>query len=378
MQLAPGPIPTVSVDFSTFPEGDPGFQQLQNDWGVLLDGALASMDQAYDPSTIIDDALPSDGSDDDLASLDSNLAVFQAVDTQGDENIADASIQDLSAKMIVNFNVMPGEAFQPVPDSLLEPPGSSGALILAQSAATLSNLTRPGDPNFFPGDQYQLSVQLLPVTGGAGDFAGVDVTILGSFAGAAFDPIDLCLTDANGILVAQGTFQLADVGDWAILVAYFVGGPTDPMNSVEAAPATPISFTVQPLPAGTPPPAGASVILGGGLHPVQTQGQPCTTGLPLLAVLTNTTRPDSQNFYSGDGWSLTITGQPGQDVLISAVFNGAALPWVNIGQTDVTGQLILTGTMTDDFLGSWVESFQVGGLVWAGSISFSVSATPPA
>jgi len=378
MNLQAGPIPTVSVDFSGFPNGDPGNAALLAEWDPLFASVELGMDALLIPGAIPDLNLPPDGNDADLATLDANLALFSGVDTQFDEGIGDAQVQDLAEKVIVAYHAIPGEAFQPVPAELSQNPLFPGVAQPSQSTATLSNLTRPGDTNFFPGDRYQIDVELAPQEGGGGAYAGVDVQLFSTLNGQYQDIQDLCLTDANGFLTAQGTFQVADVGDWAVTLAYYTtSGAGGIAGGGVAALNTYLNFTVQPL-AGTPAPSGTSAILGGGLHPVQTHGQPCPSSTPLSATLVNTTRPGAQNFFSGDSWELTVTGPFDSDVLISAVFNGAPLPWVVIGLTDANGNFVLDGQTTDDYLGSWVESFQVGAQVWSGNLAFTVSPAAPA
>ena len=378
MQLAPGPIPVIAVDFSTFPSGSPGFSDLVTEFGTIFDVFEGYMEGLLPIAATIPATLPSDGNEIDLSTLDSNIGALGAFDGTPDLATGDAQIGDLSEKLLVAYAVIPGEAFEPLPAQYSTNPLFPGLAPPSVSTATLNNLTRPGDSNFYPGDQYEIAVELAPTVGGAGAYAGVDVTIYPVQNGTALDPQDLCNTDANGFLKAVGTFQVGDVGNWVVTIAYEIlaggginGGPIAADNTI-------LTFAVLAAPSTEAPPAGSMQIIGGGLHPVQTLGAPCLNGPAVGATLINTSNPGAAGFMSGDSWQLTVTGPADYDVLISALFNGAALPWVFLGVTDPNGNFVLTGTLDDTYLGTWVENFQVGSQVWSGNIPFTVSPAPPA
>jgi hypothetical protein len=361
------------VDFTGFPDLNPGNADAVNEFNELNDVILAQMDALVDPYTPPPAAPPDDGNDLTLSTLDTNLGVMNAVDLDTDPTTGDAQLQALGEQLLPIYAEIPGEAFQPVPASLLTQPGLEPTGQVATPVISISNLTRPGDTNFYPGDQYQLNIQLAPAQGGGGTIAGVDVQMYPVLDNNTFDPVDLCLTDQYGVLTAVGTFQLADVGDWTIYFDFFPTAAQQAANPYQPEIAGELQFTVQPSSAGGTPPTGSSVVLGGGLHPTVTEGQPCPNAAPITATLANTTRPGAAGYFSGDAWLLTITGPPSQDVLMSALFNNAPEPWVVIGQTDANGNFTLTGTFADEYLGTWVENVQVGSIVWQGNLSFTVS-----
>ena len=104
------------------------------------------------------------------------------------------------------------------------------------------------------------------------------------------------------------------------------------------------------------------------INPLATQ----TYGGGPTAVLTNTTAP-GKPFQAGDSWSLQITGTPNSPVTDTATQNGTSLGTTSYGSTDANGDLFLSGTFTSGTIGSWVETWSVGGLN-APPLSFSVSA----
>lgn len=377
MLLDPGPIPLVSVDFTAMLADTPPNLAYVNENYPPLDAIVAEMEAVLPLATVILDNLPDDGNAATLDDLDQNVALYNTVDIDSQPPLGDAQVNTLSEQMIQVYAVIPGEAFQPVPAGLTVPFAGISGTPYSRGSVALNNLTRPGDSNFFPGDVYQIAVNLQPQVGGQGTYAGVDVTMNPALNGAAMDPVDLCLTDANGFLNAQGTFQPGDVGDWTIDVVFTLASGTGPDGTNAAAPDASLQFTVQAAPAGTVLPTGGSSIVSGGLHPVQTLGQPCASGQALGATIVNTGAGTSTNFFSGDTWTLTVTGAPNSDVLITALYNNAALPWVQLGTTDANGNFTLTGVMDDGVIGTWEESFQIGSQVWSANLAFTVSAAIP-
>lgn len=378
MLLAPGPIPQINVDFTSMLADAPPNLAYVNEFYPQFDAIVAEMEAILPLATVILDNLPDDGNAAALDDLDTNIAVFNSVDIDTDPPLGDAQINNLSEQMIQVYAVTPGEAFQQVPAGLAVPFAGISGTTFARATVTLNNLTRPGDTNFYWGDQYQFAVVVQPQVGGAGTYAGVDVTMLPSQNGTPGDPVDLCLTDQNGFLNAEGTFQVPDIGDWSVDFQFSLTSGTASDGSTTAAPDVTVQFSVGSAPAGTPVPVGGGEIVSGGLHPVQTLGQPCASGQSLVATIQNTGAGTSTNFFSGDTWLLTVTGAPNSDVLISALFNGEQLPWVGIGQTDASGNFTLTGAMADADIGTWEENFQIGSEVWSANLSFTVSAAPPA
>ena len=94
--------------------------------------------------------------------------------------------------------------------------------------------------------------------------------------------------------------------------------------------------------------------------------------LPTTAVLVNTSRP-GQSPQVGDSWQLSVKGAPNAPVTNSATQNGTALGTTPYGATDASGNFSLSGTFSSGSIGSWVETWSVGG-VQAAPVSFVVSA----
>jgi hypothetical protein len=79
----------------------------------------------------------------------------------------------------------------------------------------------------------------------------------------------------------------------------------------------------------------------------------------------------------GDTWTIRITGAtPGSPVTVVGGKNGARDSNV-MGSTDGSGNFSLSGTLTADQVGTWSESWSVGGAS-SGSFSFTVAAGAPA
>lgn len=118
-------------------------------------------------------------------------------------------------------------------------------------------------------------------------------------------------------------------------------------------PTTVTSIPYTPLPVNAPPASVAS----------------------LGVQFTNTTRGGSV-FQIGDNWRLVVTGPPNQPVTANAIQNGTSLGTTPMGNTDATGTLTLTGSIAPSSIGTWQETWLVGGQL-AGNVSFTVP-NPPA
>ena len=120
-------------------------------------------------------------------------------------------------------------------------------------------------------------------------------------------------------------------------------------------------------PAAAPPPSSA----------------PAAGGKPLGVTLQNATGTSNTQFRVGDAFRLVITGPANSQVTGSSQHDGKGGGSAPFGSTDASGTAIITGTMTPDTVGGWVEQWYVGGQS-AGSVSFSVvapaaaAAPPPA
>jgi len=118
----------------------------------------------------------------------------------------------------------------------------------------------------------------------------------------------------------------------------------------------PTPFTPNPnyIPPSPPPPAGSA--LGVSIENVSRPGQ-------------------TSSFQVGDDWRVTVRGPANSPVTASSVQNGASNPASSFGSTDSSGVRVLTGRMSADTVGSWLENWYVGGKS-AGSLTFKVAATP--
>jgi len=92
------------------------------------------------------------------------------------------------------------------------------------------------------------------------------------------------------------------------------------------------------------------------------------------------------DFRVGDSWQATITGPANQPVWLQSSRSGSPIILSQLGSTDSTGHFVLTGTVGQGDIGSWSETWYVGGVnisgitlsnaVNLGSISFVVSPAP--
>jgi hypothetical protein len=99
---------------------------------------------------------------------------------------------------------------------------------------------------------------------------------------------------------------------------------------------------------------------------------------PGRVSIANTTRPGQQSFYPSDSYLVQITGAtPNQQVTAAATQNGKSLGTTPFGNTDSAGNFSITGTMSADQIGNWVEVWMVAGLQ-SGTASFSVIQSPGA
>lgn len=77
-------------------------------------------------------------------------------------------------------------------------------------------------------------------------------------------------------------------------------------------------------------------------------------------------------YLVGDPFQLVITGPPNQPVTVFASQNGVNRPQTQMGTTDGSGRFTISGTMTVESVGNWVEGWYVGNSP-AGNITFTVA-----
>jgi hypothetical protein len=101
---------------------------------------------------------------------------------------------------------------------------------------------------------------------------------------------------------------------------------------------------------------------------------PAPIYVPTSIVFTDVSKPGGP-YSVGDQWTLKITGDAGVPVTATVSQNGAPASTANVGTTDETGNLTLTGTFGAGDAGSWQESYLVGSGSPA-TLSFNVQAPP--
>lgn len=100
-----------------------------------------------------------------------------------------------------------------------------------------------------------------------------------------------------------------------------------------------------------------------------------TPATPATTVrLTNLTTGNAQQFRVGDQFRVEITGAANSTVSVLSTQNGTP-GQADMGRTDASGRLILTGSMSAKELGTWTETWKVGGVA-APTLAFSVVEPP--
>ncbi len=93
-----------------------------------------------------------------------------------------------------------------------------------------------------------------------------------------------------------------------------------------------------------------------------------------IVRITNTTRPDGNDFHIGDRYEIEISGVAQQPVSVRTTRNG----WTDwspvIALTDVNGLWSTTGRFEKGDFGDWSEVWTVGGKLAAPAMHFSVGA----
>lgn len=139
---------------------------------------------------------------------------------------------------------------------------------------------------------------------------------------------------------------------------------------------TPTGYVANPNAQQVP---NAPLTRSGGEAPAQYVGPPVQAppaNVTRSVSVENVSRPgQTSSFRVGDNWRITVTGPAGQPVSATSIHNGVSQAGSNFGTTDSSGRAVLTGQMTSDTVGSWSESWQVGGQP-AGSLVFTVAAAP--
>lgn len=341
MLLEPGPLPQLAPDLGALaPEAA--------EFSPLITDALAELPAADDDLAIVVDMLGAldipaefDNIDNELDTADEGLNELAGFVTSSYVDNAAAAVELAQGNLNQVSSEGPAELWQPVPDPQAGPGGGpSHAGQTGPTSLTLANLTRPGDPSFYSGDEFSLTVQ-IDSGGGNFDFQNVTENLTRSLNGQQQSELAIGVTDQFGRLVYRSTFDPSSVGS-RVFGLDPAGWGTNPQVSVEVKPG--------PAPGG---PAGS----GAGA---------------ISVALENLTTGDGANFRPGDIWRYVITGPASQPVYLDQTKDGIDQGEIYIGNTDGTGALVVAGTISAASLGVYSETFRVGTSRFSGSISFVV------
>ena len=187
-----------------------------------------------------------------------------------------------------------------------------------------------------------------------------------SITGKPLDLSNACYVSDNLLVNCD------DTGD-------FGGGPPKPAGPISILAQTPAyAAAVLAANAAYVPPVPAPTILNPlasnpSYWDVIANGSPAGTA-GVSATMVNTSRP-GQPLAVGDSWTLTITGPANSPVSNTASQNGNSLGTTPYGSTNGSGVFSLNGTATASTVGTWSETWSVGG-VSAPALNFTVSAAP--
>lgn len=342
MRFEPGPIPMLAPDLSQLTPGPPEFTDLTTSALADLAGVESDMDAVITALAAFDVPAEFDVIDLSTSTMDQALNELSTFSTGVYLDNADAAIATATDQFQQVAGDAPAEIWEPVP----APQGSTGVGgpmpgVNGPTTLTVDNATRPGDTNFYTGDQFHVHVQIQS-GGGNFDFANKALKLSRTKDGLAQPELDIGGTNDFGVLDYVGTWGPNDAGQWVLGVDP-VGYGT---NNV-------VTISVQPGPA----PGG-----GGGAA-----GPPAVT-------LENLTSGDATTLHAGDTWRITVTGPGDQPVYLDQIKNGIDQGEVFIGSTDATGNLQVAGTIAAAQIGVYTESFRIGTTPAANQLNFTVLA----
>lgn len=366
MRLAPGPfppIPDAGVPVDPPPIGLAAWvaNELRE-----LPGLEDLLDSRVDPNNMFPDQLPDYGADQLHDYSEAVLGQLVAYDLEGQAAALDPLKVIVDESIIAAYEVIPGEAFIPVPAEFVPGGGAPPVVVANPMHVTLTNETRPGATDFAVGETYKVTAHITLVAGGGGYYAGVDVLMFPWCEDKPQASILIGTTDLYGNLDATGTFLPDQWGRWGATfysrtpaggmmaaetiywgVSLVAGDPVPPLDPAMPDTRTPLNIgTVTVLP---PVPSGITV------------------------ELINITYPGDANFRADAFWTLTVTGAPNADVEIWGTYQGDPLHREVLGQTDANGVFVLDGQMDPIYIGAWVERYSVGGVDWEDSLTFAVT-----
>lgn len=365
MLLEAGILP--ALDYSTFnttPE-TADFTDMVNSDEYTLSVLEQAFDYWLDPAAAIVDNLDF-GTDFSMLD-DANLAITQLQGNDETDNIAyiDQLQQNGVNALVEVYQVIPGEAWSPVPPAGSYLGGTTTPPTINTPAFTFANLTRPNAPDWQVGDQFSMHVNIPASVGANTPQAGVIITIYPVQNGVVKTAFNLGTTDQLGNMTFTSYWEPADVGNWqATLYATQPDGTVLPENT--------FNWSVNSDPLGRQVRPGHGGTLSG-LRPGGGTSSPLPGPTPAATVqLVNFNNPGSSTFRVGDGWVLNVNGAPGAAVVLTGVFNGNALAPAQLGTTDASGFFTTTGVMDQSTIGSWTENYTVGGVAATPAISFNV------
>jgi len=367
MLLAPGPIPAITATWYDQTVDNPGFADLEQSALADLPNLETLMDALIDPVAVIAAALPDDGLDPTLDGTDLILADLGGSDYAGAATVADSSLATLTEQIGNAYAVTPAEAFQVVPDPYAVPGVPPASTPANPATSVITDLNNPGSATIAVGDPFTIATTIPPSVGGSGNYANVDVVLYPWKNDEPQPQIDLGHTDQFGNLTYTGRFVEGDEGSWGGTIytttpaGTMIAGDTFYWTVVAAAAGSP------PAPPGTSPEPPAKPKVPVPLPPQIVQRQPTVN-------FVNLTTGDGTHLKVGDRWALTITGDANVNVEIGGWQNAVQLTPVSLGQTDTAGVFTMSGQAGRGELGSWRETFQVGGVEWNGELDFIVTA----
>ena len=344
MRLDPGPIPPISTSWYDATVEDPDFVTLVRHTDSALIIEEGAMDSWLDPLLTIDAVLPDDGMTAALDALDqsngstANLAGLWQLDP------IDAMTDPTSAKIIDIYNTIPAEAFADVPSA--GDYGAAGApfAFLDTTGITISNTSSPNYEDYLEGENFRITVVLSTANVLLEQYYQVEVDMYPAQNLTARPMVNLGQTALDGTLVYNSTWPAGSAGEWQATF-YTV---TTAGNQI---PGPTLHWTVLPADATVRSPLGT-----------------------VKVVLRNLYNLGSDDVYAvGQQWVLDVWGAPGADVVLGGYKDGQPLSQVTLGTTDSTGHFQTNGTMLLADVGSWIETYMVGGVPWDGQLQFTVS-----
>jgi hypothetical protein len=349
MLFAPGPLPSLTPDVSSLQPEQAQFEplinstlaelpQVDDDLGALVEslGALELPGELDDIDPALDTA---DGGLNELEGFVTSLYVANA----------DSAVSLAQGNLLLVAGESPAEIWSPIPDAQSGPgggpshPGENGP-----TQMSIANLTRPGDQTFFSGDQFQIIVQINTGSGNF-DFANKPLSLTRSLNGEQQPELPIGSTDQFGRLVYTSVFDPSSVGE-RVFGLDPPGYGTFPQLLVTVQPSEPVGVGPPPPPPPPPPAPGPS----------------------LNATLENVTTGDGTLFHVSDVYQQTIYGPLAQPVYMRQVKNGIDQGEILVGYTDQNGRLQWVGTISDQSVADYSESFRVGASAVPVQLHFSV------